>query len=381
MASSTAQTTSRFASSTLSRYAGRGQGEGSLRAPDGASTGRPSPLPLPEYRERVKSIWRLAFGALLTLCVPLHALAHAGPHPHGEPGGTSRGPADFHQLIRTWAFEPGVVIPLALTGWLYAQGLWRLWRASGVGHGVKRWEAISYALGWFALVVALVSPLHPWGGVLFAAHMSQHEILMLVAAPLLVLGRPMAVLLHALPSSWSRNLALVGNAPSWLAVWRSITNPLAAWTIHGAVLWLWHAPALMQAVLQNEFVHALQHISFLLSALLFWWALIHGRQSAMNYGLAVLYMFTTALHTGLLGILLTFATRIWYPAYSTTTQSWGLSPLEDQQLGGLIMWIPAGIVYIIAGLALTAGWIRESEARVLRREQGLTPATTLASSR
>src|SRR4051794_6479286 len=248
-----------------------------------------------------KTVTLVLLCIVLTLAISTRALAHAGQHPHDEAGAPSPGPANFHQLLHTWAFDPGVVIPLALTGWLYAQGLWSLWRASGVGHGVKKWEATSYALGWLALVVALVSPLHPWGGVLFAAHMTQHEILMLVAAPLLVLGRPMAVLLHALPSAWSRRLALMGNAPAWLAVWRSITNPLAAWAIHGAVLWLWHAPALMQAVLHDEFVHALQHVSFLGSSLLFWWALIHGRQSAMNYGLAVIYMFTTALHTGLLG--------------------------------------------------------------------------------
>src|SRR4051794_1468780 len=225
------------------------------------------------------------------------APGHAGES-HGDP---SPWPRDWAELGRAWGPAPRVCIPLILSGLWYAIGLRQLWRGGHASRGVRAWEALSFGAGWLALVLALASPLHPWGGVLFAAHMTQHEILMLVAAPLLVLGRPMAVLLHALPSSWSRRLALIGNAPSWLAVWRSITNPLAAWAIHGAVLWLWHAPALMQAVLHDEVVHALQHISFLLSALLFWWALIHGRQSAMNYGLAVLYMFTTALHTGLLG--------------------------------------------------------------------------------
>src|SRR5205085_2630683 len=96
------------------------------------------------------------------------------------------------------------------------------------------------------------------------------------------------------------------------------------------------------------------------------------------------YMFTTALHSGLLGILMAFAARSWYPVYANTTQSWGISPLEDQQLGGMIMWIPAGVVYIIAGLALLAGWLRESEARLLRHEAavmrslGTTPVKTVA---
>jgi cytochrome c oxidase assembly factor CtaG len=138
--------------------------------------------------------------------------------------------------------------------------------------------------------------------------------------------------------------------------------------IHAAVLWGWHAPALFQATLHNEWVHAAQHISFLGSALLFWWALIHGRRGAGEYGLAVLYLFTTAIHSGLLGALLTFARSVWYPDYIGRTESWGLTPLEDQQLGGLIMWVPACLVYIAAGLVLFAKWLQESERRALARE-------------
>ena len=109
------------------------------------------------------------------------------------------------------------------------------------------------------------------------------------------------------------------------------------------MLWTWHVPVLFQATLDSEFVHALQHASFLFSALLFWWAILHGRVRAVGFGVAVLYMFTTALHSGLLGALLTLAGTVWYPIYDSTTASWGLTPLQDQQLGGLIMWIPAGL--------------------------------------
>jgi putative membrane protein len=109
-------------------------------------------------------------------------------------------------------------------------------------------------------------------------------------------------------------------------------------------------------------------LSFLGSALLFWWALVHGRQVLMGYGAAVLYMFTTSVQSGVLGALITFARKVWYPVYNETTRSWGMTPLEDQQLGDLIMWLPAATVYIIAGLALMAGWMRESERQVRRRE-------------
>jgi putative membrane protein len=218
------------------------------------------------------------------------------------------------------------------------------------------------------LFVALASPLHPLGEVLFSAHMAQHEVLMVGAAPLLVLGRPLIAFMWALPLERARTVGGWGKAAWFQSAWRKLTNPLAAWAIHAAALWVWHAPVLFQATLRSDFVHTLQHVSFLGSALLFWWALIHGPRGLMGYGAAVLYVFTTSVHSGLLGAFLTFTGTLLYPAYARTTASWGLTPLEDQQLGGLIMWVPAGLVYIIAGLALCAGWMRESERSVLRRE-------------
>src|SRR5215208_5646079 len=272
-------------------------------------------------------------------------------------------PDDFAALMRAWSFEPLVVIGLALSAILYAAGMYRLWKASGIGRGIRVWEAFCYWLGWLALVVALVSPLHPWGRVLFSAHMTQHEILMLVAAPLIVLGHPLVVYLWAFPPGFAKRISNWTTSRAWQAFWRRISGGFCTFLISGIVLWIWHAPALFQATLDHEGVHAAQHISFLVTALLFWWAVMRGRQHAANYGLAVLYMFATAIHSGSLGALLTFARTVWYPAYSGTTREWGLTPLEDQQIGGLIMWIPAGLVYVIAGLALFAGWLAESEMR------------------
>jgi putative membrane protein len=278
-------------------------------------------------------------------------------------------PHNVHDLVRAWSWEPGILLSLALTAWLYASGLRRLWREAERGRGIRKWEAACYAGGWLALFIALVSPLHPWGRVLFAAHMMQHEVLMLLAAPLLVLGRPLIPFLWALPLAWARRVGNWGKAGWFQTGWRALTHPFVAWAIHAVALWVWHAPLLFQATLKSEWVHTLQHLSFLLSALLFWWSLIHGRQGLMGYGAATLYVFTTSVHSGLLGALLTFAKAVWYPSYIGLTTSWGLTPLEDQQLGGLIMWIPAGLIYIVAGLALFAGWLRESEARVLKREE------------
>jgi putative membrane protein len=295
---------------------------------------------------------------------PSDALAHAG----GEHQKAPVGPRDWGELWRTWGLEPGVVIPLVLSAMVYAQGIRALWRGGHAGRGVRTREAWCFAGGWLTLVMALVSPLHPWGSVLFSAHMTQHELLMLVAAPLLVLGKPIVAALNGLPPGWGRSMAGLARVDWWRRAWKIPTNPLAAWAIHAAVLWLWHVPALFQATIDNELVHAIQHLSFLLSALLFWWAVLQGRYRATGYGVAVLYMFTTAFHSGLLGALIALARSVWYPAYRGKTESWGLTALEDQQLGGLIMWVPACTVYLVAGLALFAGWLRESERRARDRE-------------
>src|SRR5215213_6680801 len=276
------------------------------------------------------------------------------------------GPADFEELRYWWAVDPGVVIPVVLSGLLYAMGAVRLRRVNT--HAIGALEIGCFIAGWLTLVIALISPLHPWGAVLFSAHMTQHELLMLVAAPLLVLGRPMIPFLWAFPKRTARHLSTWTKATAWQRIWGGITAPFVAWLIHAVLLWGWHVPFLFQATLRSEWAHGFQHASFFGSALLFWWAVLHGRERALGYGAAVLYMFTTALHSSLLGALLTFSSTVWYPVYNGTTPSWGLTALEDQQLGGLIMWIPAGIVYIIAGLALFAKWLRESETRALALE-------------
>ena len=209
------------------------------------------------------------------------ALGHGGDHRGGCPrargtGASCGGPGRW---------SPGSWSRWLLSAWLYGRGLARLWRDAGVGRGMRRWEASCFAAGWLALALALVSPLHPWGSVLFSAHMTQHELMMLVAAPLLVLGRPVVASLKALPAGWPRE-AVRGPRGLVAADLGASTDPFVAWLVHAVVLWAWHIPALFQATIGNEPVHALQHLSFLLSALLFWWAVMEGGRGASGYGVA-----------------------------------------------------------------------------------------------
>jgi putative membrane protein len=264
----------------------------------------------------------------------------------------------------SWPAEPAVVLPLALAAALYGYGLWRLWRSAGPGRGIRHWEAGAFAGGWCLLALALVSPLDHWGEELFSAHMVQHELLMVAAAPLLVLGRPIVAFLWALPIAWRRSAGAV-SASAWVQKpWERLTRPAIAWAVHAVAIWVWHVPDLFMATLRSELVHAAQHISFLGSALLFWWSLLRMREGRLGRPAAVLYLFTTAVHTSLLGALLTFSTVLWYPIYRSSTAAWGLTPLEDQQLAGLIMWIPAGIGYLVAALAVAASWLKEPRPRL-----------------
>ena len=272
-----------------------------------------------------------------------------------------------HDLWGAWTFEPVVGLALFISGVVYATGVARLW-ARGSGVGVRRWEVATFAAGWLGLVLALISPLHSLGGVLFSAHMTQHELLISVCAPLLVIGRPLVPLLWGLPPSWRRTLGDWTRARTVSGTWRALSLPAVAFSLHAIALWVWHLPGPYQSTLSSELMHSLQHVSFLGTALLFWWTIFKARGTELGYGAAVFYLFATALQTGALGALLTFSSHLWYPAYAATTGVWGLSPIDDQQLGGLIMWIPGSIAYVLAGLYMFARWLNAAEARSLRRE-------------
>jgi putative membrane protein len=249
-----------------------------------------------------------------------------------------------------WTFEPWVVVPLLLSAAFYALGLARLWSRAGRGRGITRLQAAAFAGGWLALATALVSPIDRLGGQLFSAHMLQHELLMVLAAPLLCVAQPLVAWTWALAPSRRKGVGRVVRHPAWRRAWCLLCAPLSAWALHAIVLWAWHAPPLFEKALHHQGWHAFQHASFLGSALLFWWAVL--RPGRAHGGAAMVYVFTTMMHTAFLGALLSLSGRLWYPSYQATAAALGLDPLDDQQLGGLLMWVPAGLAYLASGLAL-----------------------------
>ena len=260
-------------------------------------------------------------------------------------------------LWAAWNLEPWLVALMLASALLYARGARVLWKRAGIGRGVTAAEAARFALGWLALAAALVAPIDALGERSFAFHMIQHELLMVVAAPLLVCSRPLEAFTWALAPEWRRAFGRFAHQPVPGHAWALFTEPVGAWTVHAVALWAWHVPAFFGAALHSEPVHIAQHASFFVSALLFWWSVL-ARRSRRAEGAAVASLFTTMMHTSALGALLTFAPTVWYRDYLAAAAV-GLSPLEDQQLGGLVMWVPAGMAYIVTGLVIVAGWLRD----------------------
>lgn len=277
---------------------------------------------------------------LLLLLLPGTALAHV-PEATSAPS------------LWQWNLEPWLVALMLGSAGLYAHGIRRLWRNAGRGRGISPTAVLAFATGWLVLLLALVSPLDPLGGRLFSAHMVQHELLMVVAAPLLVMGRPLAAWTWAFEPPVRSALGRAAQTAPVQGVWAFLTDPMVAWGLHGIALWAWHVPSLFTAALENEGIHILQHTSFLVSALFFWWAVFgHDPRRTQATGQAVALLFTTMLHTAALGALLSLAPTPWYAPYIATSNALGIDPVDDQQLGGLVMWVPAGLAYVVAALVL-----------------------------
>lgn len=265
----------------------------------------------------------------------------------------AHGPAAVppEMLWRSWNADPLVLTPVLLFTALYARGLRNLWARAGLSRGLSYGQAASFALGIAALVVALVSPLDPLGETLLSAHMAQHALLVAVAPPLLLLGQPGAAFAWALPAASRKRL--LGSA-AWKRLSQAgnvLSRPLPAAVLHGLALWIWHAPAAFDAAAEGYWLHAAEHACFFGTAILFWRAVLAAR-SPRSAVPALMAAFATLMHGGFLGALLTLAPDPLYAWYEGRTELWGMAQIEDQQLAGLLMWVPMGLVYFGACLFL-----------------------------
>jgi putative membrane protein len=271
---------------------------------------------------------------------------------------------DTTDALTWWTADPLALGITVVSSSVYALGLRALWGSVGRGHGIRRWEAAMFFAGQLTLLVALVSPVDKLSDILFSAHMTQHEIIMLISPPLVVLGRPWVALLWALPARTRPRVTEMLGRPVVRRVWRRSTAPVVAVLLHGVVVWVWHVPDLFEAALRSEAVHAVQHASFFLTAALFWFAILRGRYGRLGYGMAAAFVFATAMHTSVLGALITVAGRLWYPLYAARGAPFDVDVLGDQALAGVVMWVPAGVLLTLVALALFAAWLGEARRRV-----------------
>lgn len=261
-----------------------------------------------------------------------------------------------HHQELAWTLDPALTVPLGLTLLIYLVGLRRLTaRASKSPSGVGLFLA-----GWIVLTLALVSPLHEAGERSFTMHMIEHELIMLVATLLLAGSNAGGILAWGLPRPMRQSLGSNWKSPLQ-RLWKLLTEPVTATAVQAIVMWLWHAPALFDRALDDPAWHIAQHASFFISSLLFWWAMLHPR--GRSYGLSAACLFATSMIGGALGALMSVSASPWYSAYAAMGMTpFGLDPVDDQRLAGLIMWIPGGLFHGVAALVLTYKWLRSSEA-------------------
>ncbi|MET4036622.1 putative membrane protein [Bradyrhizobium sp. JR7.2] len=263
-----------------------------------------------------------------------------------------------------WTLDPWIVLPLIVFGFTYGVGAFVLLKQRARGPSAGLWQVVACTAGWLSLTAALLSPLHWLGERLLSFHMIEHEILMAVSAPLLVIARPVGTLLWSLPRRVRLSVGRWMRLPATDAVWGFLSAGLTATILHGMAIWGWHAPLLFDAAVSNLVLHRLQHLSFFLTAVLFWWSVFRRSET----GAAAWHVFITMLHSSVLGALMALAPHLLYREQQAAAAEWGLTPLEDQQLAGIIMWVPAGTIYAGAALALIALWIRRAAKQTERSD-------------
>jgi cytochrome c oxidase assembly factor CtaG len=262
-----------------------------------------------------------------------------------------------------WSLDPAVLLGVGLAAVLYARG-WQYLRRRG-SRVATTGKAVCFGAGLALILVALVSPIGTYDSDLFSLHMTEHLLLTVGAPPLLLLGWPLVPLLWGLPQQERRGAA------RWLrphgALFRMgsvLARPSVAVTVFVTVFALWHVPVLYDGAQGQTVVHYAEHALFFVAALLFWWPIVHpgGGARALGRIAAIGYVSIPMLEGTLIGALLTFAQRPFYATYLAAPRLTGLSPVDDQQLAGLIMWIPGGLVYGAAILWLLAALLRDEEA-------------------
>ncbi len=261
--------------------------------------------------------------------------------------------------LTQWNWEPSILIATVLITGLYLYAIGPLRKRYFPEEPVKTGQTVSFLLGIFFMFLSLVSPLDELGdSYLFSAHMVQHLVLTMIGPPLLVIGTP----------GWFIK-PLVRNKIAF-RVAKALTYPAVAFVLYNVDFWLWHAPPLYNATLENQNIHILEHLTFIVFGILNWWPIFSQSKDLprLSIGGQILYLFLSGMPSVLLGAGLTFSPPLYAP-YIAAPRVWGISAATDQQLGGLIMWVPVSISYIVVMSVLFIRWMQQQEAKQLAEER------------
>jgi cytochrome c oxidase assembly factor CtaG len=326
-----------------------------LSVPPGAGDGWPSRAGVVTMGGMRPSLSRRVVPAVLAaglvlLPAPAFAVNQVLPEPR------------FPEVLLAWQADPLVLALLAGSAVLYLFGVRRVAEL----HPRNPWRPArtrAFLAGLAGLAVALLSPVATYDGTLFSVHMVQHLLLTMVAAPLLVLGTPVSLLVRAVGRRGHRKvMRVLHSAPV-----RVLTHPLIAWLGFAAVMWGTHFSGIYDAALENQAVHVAEHLLYLVAAVLLWWPAVGLDPSRwrMPHPLRVGYLFLQGPVNTFLALAIYSSGRVLYPHYASG-RAWGPDPLDDQHLGGAIMWVAGDLLLLVAtGLALAA-WMR-NEDRVTAR--------------
>lgn len=296
--------------------------------------------------------------AAAAACLPAVALAHGTPAPAPSLPG----------VLLAWRLDPVVIAGLLATAAAY---FWAV-RRVGAAHPRNPHPALRtwlFSAGLATIGLALLSPIEAYEGALFSVHMAQHMLLELLAAPLLLAGAPITLALRvASPSVRRRILAVLQGR-----VVHAISFPVVAWVLFAAVNWGWHFSDLYDQALENALLHHLQHATFLGAALLFWWPAIGADPSPwrLPHPVRILYLFLAMPQNSFLGVALMSASTVLYPHYVTNQRSWGIPPLDDQALGGVLMWVVGDVAFLVGMMVVVALWMRHEGRRTERVDRRL----------
>lgn len=311
--------------------------------------------PFPSVRGRAIAVL-VATAAALT---PAVAFAHGAPTP--APG--------WDTILTGWEFDPLFIIPAALVVWAYLAGVRRVNRLHPRSRH-PRARVVFFLLGMAAFAVALMSPIARYDTDLFAAHMVQHMLIIMVAAPLVLLGTPVTLALRGATPNLRRHVLLPALHSRVL---KAVTFPVLAWGLLAGTLWLTHYSAMFDAALENDWLHRLEHLLYVVVAFLFWWPAVSAEPSPWRLGhpVRMLYVFLQMPQNSFLAVSIYGAERVIFPHYATVARTWGPSPLTDQSLAGIIMWVGGDAAFLVALAFIAYGWVQHEERQARRQDRAL----------